>query len=76
MSPSAIVWLVVGLLTFAVTIAMLIALTRHLLVLGRALRRFGDEVSPVAREVMEQADRASSRTQGIPGGRRRSEGRR
>ena len=72
MSPPAIVWLVIGLLTLAVTIAMLIALIRHLLVLGRAVRRYGDEVSPLAREITEQADHASSRTQRIPGGRRRS----
>lgn len=70
MSAPAIVWLVVGLLTLAVTIALLIALIRHLLVLGRAMRRFGDEVNPLAREIAEQSDRASSRTQRIPGGRR------
>ena len=72
MSPSAVVWLVVGLLTLAVTIAMLIALIRHLVVLGRTLGRFGDEVNPLAREITEQADRATSRTQGIPGRPRRS----
>ena len=70
MSTPAIVCLVVGLLTLAVTIALLIALIRHLLVLGRAMRRFGEEVNPLAGEIAEQSDRASSRTQRIPGGRR------
>ena len=72
MSTPAVVWMVVGLLTLAVTIAMLIALVRHVFVLGRAVGRFNDEVGPVAREITEQADRATARTQRLPGGRRRS----
>jgi hypothetical protein len=71
MSPTAIVWMIVGLLTLALTLAMLIALIRHLLVLGRTVGRFNDEVAPVAREIAEQADRASARAQRVPGGRRR-----
>ena len=71
MSSTAIVWMIVGLLTLSATIVILIALIRHLMVLGRALGRFGDEVGPVTREISEQADRASSRAQRIPGGRRR-----
>jgi hypothetical protein len=71
MSSTAIVWMIVGLLTLAVTIAMLIALIRHVFVLGRAAGRFGDEVGPIAREITEQADRASSRAQRIPGDPRR-----
>lgn len=70
MSSTAVVWLVVGLLTFAVTLSMVIALIRHVLVLGRAAGRFNDEVGAVARDVSEQSDRASSRIQRIPGGRR------
>jgi hypothetical protein len=50
---------------------MLVALIRHVLVLGRALGRFGDEVGPIAREISQQADRASARAQRIPGGTRR-----
>ena len=76
MSSAAIVWMIVGLLTLAVTLAMLIALIRHLMVLGRALGRFGDEVGPIAREITEGSDRASSRAQRIPGGHRRPLGRR
>jgi hypothetical protein len=72
MSTPALVWMIVGLLTLGVTIAMLIALIRHVFVLGRAVGRFNDEVGPVAREVTEQADRASSRAQRLPGGRSRS----
>jgi hypothetical protein len=61
----------VGLLTLAVTIAMLIALIRHVFVLGRAAGRFNDEVGGIAKDISEQADRASSRVQAIPGGGRR-----
>lgn len=76
MSTAAIVWMIVGLLTLAVTIAILIALIRHVLVLGRTVRRFGEEVGPVAREIGEQVDRASTHTQRIPGGTGRPTGRR
>jgi len=62
MSTVAIVWLVVGLLTAAVTTAMLIALIRHVMVLGRAVARFGEEVSPIATEVSTAASSASDRS--------------
>lgn len=71
MSSPAIVWMIVGLLTLAVTLAMLIALIRHLKVMGRAVGRFSDEVGPLAREISEQADRAAARAGRLPGGGRR-----
>jgi len=70
MSSPALVWLVIGLLTLMVTLAMLIALVRHIMVLGRAAGRFGEEVGPIAREISDGSDRAASRAQRIPGGRR------
>ena len=63
MSSVVIVWLVVGLLSAAVTTAMLIALIRHVLVLGRAIGRFGSEISPIANEIAEQTQRAGDRSQ-------------
>jgi hypothetical protein len=64
----AIVWLVIGLVTTAAALAVLIALFRHLFVLGRALSRFQQEVGPVAAEIGTQAERASSRPRRRPGG--------
>lgn len=69
MTTPAIVWLVIGLVTAAAALAVLIALIRHLFVLGRALSRFQQEVGPVAGEIGAQAERASSRSGRRPGGR-------
>jgi hypothetical protein len=77
MSTVAVVWLVVALVTTAAVLAVLIALIRHVLVLGRALGRFQREVSPIAQEIAAQGERASTRAQrptaerpfGRPGGR-------
>jgi hypothetical protein len=63
MSTVVIVWLVVGLLSAAVTTAMLVALIRHVLVLGRAIGRFGAEVSPIADEIAAQTQIAGDRSQ-------------
>ena len=56
MTTTALVWLVVGLLSLVAVLAVLIALVRHLFVLGRAAGRFQDEVGPLTRRS------ASSRT--------------
>lgn len=63
MSLPAIVWLVVGLTTLIAVLATLIALVRHVLVLGRAARRFQDEVGPLAQGIASQGGRASGRAQ-------------
>jgi hypothetical protein len=61
-TPTALVWLVVGLVSLTAVLAVLIALIRHLFVLGRAASRFQAEVSPLAREIGELADSASNRS--------------
>lgn len=66
MSTVTVVWFVIALVTLAAVIAVLIALIRHALVLGRSLRRFQEEVTPLAREISAQGDRASARAQRIP----------
>ena len=58
MTTTALVWLVVGLLSLVAVLAVLIALIRHLFVLGRAAGRFQDEVGPLTREIGELADRS------------------
>jgi hypothetical protein len=45
---------------------VLIALIRHVFVLGRAANRFQEEVSPLAREIGELADTASNRSRRMP----------
>jgi hypothetical protein len=61
-SGPAIVWLILGLLTTAMVSAMLIALVRHVFVLGRAIGRFQREVSPIAEEIAAAGERASTRS--------------
>jgi hypothetical protein len=71
MSSVALVWLVVGLVSTAMVIAVLIGLIRHVLVLLRTVRRFGDEVSPIAQAIAQETQRASTRGSAL-GERRRS----
>jgi hypothetical protein len=69
-TTTAIVWLVIGLLTIVAVSALLIALIRHLIVLGRAAKRFQEEVTPIAEDISALSDRASDRSRGMSGGRR------
>jgi uncharacterized membrane protein len=59
------VWFVIGILTTVAMIAFLIALTRHVLLLGRTARRMQEEVGPIASEITSGMDRASSRAAGL-----------
>jgi hypothetical protein len=74
MTGPAGVWIAIGLATTVAVLALLIALLRHVLVLGRSLRRFQEEVQPVAEEISAQGERASTRASHfeIPGGGGRS----
>jgi len=62
MSGPAIAWLVLGLVTTVAVLALLIALVRHVFVLGRALGRFQEEVGPIARDIASEGDRAAHRS--------------
>ena len=50
MAVPFLVWIIVGLATILALLAMLIGLTRHLLVLSRSLGEFRRAVTPVAEE--------------------------
>lgn len=63
MSATAIVWIAVGATTTIAIVAVVIALARHVLLLGRTLRRFQDEVQPVAEEVAARSAHAASHGQ-------------
>ena len=69
MTTTALVWLVVGLLSLVAVLAVLISLIRHVFVLGRAAGRFQDALRP-ARRYPELADAASGRSRRLPGGAR------
>lgn len=62
MSTVAIVWLIVALVCTAAVLAVLVALIRHVMVLGRALGRFQREVGPIAQEIAEAGGRAGDRS--------------
>jgi len=64
-SAPGIVWLTVGLVTFAALVAVLIGLARHVLLLARALGRFRDEVQPLAEELAAESARAGERAAGL-----------
>jgi hypothetical protein len=67
MSGPALTWLVVGLVSSVAMIALLIALVRHVLFLGRALARFQQEVTTVTTSITSESARANSRSRGISG---------
>jgi hypothetical protein len=64
----AVVWIVAGLVTTGVFIVMLVALVRHVLLIGRAVGQFNDEAAPILREMSEQSAAASSERRGLQGG--------
>jgi hypothetical protein len=66
MTTTALVWLVIGLVTLAAVLAVLIALIRHLFVLGRTVSRFQGEIAPLTQEIADLADAASDRSRRLP----------
>ena len=68
MTTTALVWFVIGLLSIAAVLALLISLIRHLMVLGGAARRFQEEVTPIAEDISALSDRASNRSRGLSRG--------
>jgi hypothetical protein len=69
-----LVWFTVTLVSTLAIAAVLIGLLRHVLGLGRTLRRFRDEVTPIAEEISAEGERAAGRASRIspPAGRARS----
>ena len=56
-----VVWFVIGIVSTVAVLAFLIALIRHLLVLGRTARRMQDELAPIVRDISDDGLRASDR---------------
>ena len=63
-STTAVVWLTIGLVTTLGAIAMLVALVRHVLLIGRAAARMNDEVAPLTSEIRSITANAQRRSSG------------
>lgn len=70
-----IVWLTIALVTTAAVAAVLAGLVLHVLRLGRTLRRFQDDVTAVAEQITDEADRTAARTARLSASRPRASGR-
>jgi hypothetical protein len=66
-TPAA-VWIIVGVVSTLAIVVVLVGLVRHVLLLGRTLRRFQEEVQPIAEDIAAEGERASSRAGGLPTG--------
>ena len=65
MSTWILVWLLITLVTTMAVIALLVALGRQVLIVGRTAARFQDEVGPVAGEISRDGTRLGDRAQNL-----------
>lgn len=71
MTTWLLVWLLVAIVTTGAVIVCVVALARHVLIVGRSARELAEAVKPLADEVAADGERASRRAGGIqPPGRR------
>jgi hypothetical protein len=71
-----VVWFIVAIISTGAVIACLVALARHVLVVGRAAKEFQAAVQPLADAITADGDRASQRSSSLQvPGRRPSTGR-
>lgn len=68
MTTPAAVWIIVGVVSTLAIAVVLVGLVRHVLLLGRTLRRFQEEVQPIAEDIAAEGERASSRAGDLPTG--------
>jgi hypothetical protein len=66
-TPAA-VWIIVGLVSTLAVAVVLVGLVRHVFLLGRTLRRFQEEVQPIAEDIAAGRERASSKAARLPTG--------
>jgi Na+-translocating ferredoxin:NAD+ oxidoreductase RNF subunit RnfB len=66
-STTAVVWLAIGLVTLLAVAAMMVALVRHGLLVGRAARRMNDEVTPITSEIQAITAASQARRNGMRG---------
>lgn len=70
-STTAIVWLTIGLVSIVAVLAMVVALVRHGILIGRAVRRMNDEFAPLLAEIRTRGPSGSPGARGVGGPRRR-----
>jgi hypothetical protein len=56
-----VVWLLIAILSTIAVIAVLVALARHVLLVGRTVRELQESVTPLVDEIGRQGRRASER---------------
>ncbi|HEY3023588.1 MAG TPA: hypothetical protein VGK11_08140 [Actinomycetota bacterium] len=66
MTTPATVWIIVGVVSTLAIGVVLVGLVRHVFLLGRTLRRFQEEVQPIAEDIAAEGERASSRAARLP----------
>lgn len=71
MTTPASVWIIVGLVSILAIVIVLVGLVRHVFLLGRTLRRFQEEVQPIAEDITAEGERAASRAARLPTGKPR-----
>jgi hypothetical protein len=54
-------WFVIGAVTTVAMIAFLVALIRHVLLLGRTARRMQEEIAPITQQIAAGADQAGTK---------------
>jgi hypothetical protein len=60
-----VVWLLISTVATVAVLACLVALVRHLMVLGRAARQLRETLGPMAQEVSREGNRAATRAQNL-----------
>jgi hypothetical protein len=60
-----VVWFVISMVATAAVLACLVALVRHVMVLGRTARQLQETIAPMADEVSREGNRASTRAQNL-----------
>ncbi|HEV8621728.1 MAG TPA: hypothetical protein VGR33_02415 [Actinomycetota bacterium] len=66
MTTPATVWIIVGVVSTLAIGVVLVGLVRHVFLLGRTLRRFQEEVQPIAEDIAAEGERGSSRAAHLP----------
>jgi hypothetical protein len=66
MSTWLVVWLLVAIVSTVAVIACLLALARHVVILGRAMRQMREAVMPLADEIAQDGARATGRAASLP----------
>jgi hypothetical protein len=66
-STTAVVWLAISLVTLLAVAAMLVALVRQGLLVGRAARRMNDEVTPITSEIQSMTAASQARRSAMRG---------